>query len=214
MRESIRRLVHICADTLPISEPIYEFGALQVPGQEGFADLRPLFPGRTYIGADIRSGPGVEVILDLHDIDLPSESAGAVLFLDTLEHVEFARKAVDELHRILKPNGVLIMTSVMNFPIHDYPQDYWRFTPEAFRSLLKRFPSSFVTYAGDTNFPHTVVGIGIKGSVSADAMREFTRRCELWKESWSNSGTRGWKAIVKLLAPPILFTVYKKLHGR
>jgi hypothetical protein len=38
MRESIKEFVKICAETLPIIEPIYEFGSLQVPGQEGFAD--------------------------------------------------------------------------------------------------------------------------------------------------------------------------------
>jgi hypothetical protein len=46
MRESIKQFVEIVADMLPILEPIYEFGALQVPGQEGFADLRPIFAGK------------------------------------------------------------------------------------------------------------------------------------------------------------------------
>lgn len=43
MRESIKEFVKIIADTLPIVEPIYEFGLLQVPGQESFAYLRPIF---------------------------------------------------------------------------------------------------------------------------------------------------------------------------
>jgi hypothetical protein len=63
MRESIKQFVKIAADTLPILEPIYEFGALQVPGQEGFADLRPIFAGKEYVGCDMREGPGVDRIL-------------------------------------------------------------------------------------------------------------------------------------------------------
>ncbi|MFQ5929050.1 MAG: methyltransferase domain-containing protein, partial [Acidobacteriota bacterium] len=102
MRESIKHFVKICAESLPISDPVYEFGSLQVPGQEDFADLRPLFPSKKYVGADMRDGPGVDTILDLHDINLPSESVGTVLMLDTLEHVEFPRKAVEEIYRILK----------------------------------------------------------------------------------------------------------------
>ena len=43
MRESIKQYVETVAETMPIAEPIYEFGSLQVPGQEGFANLRPLF---------------------------------------------------------------------------------------------------------------------------------------------------------------------------
>lgn len=162
MRESIRQFVRICAETLPISEPVYEFGSLQVPGQEGFANLRPLFSGKKYVGADMRQGPGVDLILNLHDIKIPSESVGTVIIMDTLEHVEFPRKAIEEVHRILKPNGTLIISSVMKFPIHDYPYDYWRFTPEAFKSLLRPFNSRFVDFAGESVFPHTIVGIGIK----------------------------------------------------
>jgi hypothetical protein len=58
----------------------------------------------------------------------------------------------------------VVLSSVMNFPIHDYPYDYWRFTPEAFKSILKPFSSAFVGFAGTDDFPHTVVGIGFKGA--------------------------------------------------
>lgn len=179
MRQSIKDFVSIAAASLPIHEPIYEFGALQVPGQEGFADLRPLFPGREYVGADVRAGLGVDVLLDLHDIDLPAESVGTVLCLDTLEHVEYPHRALEEIHRILKPAGLAVISSVMNFQIHDYPQDYWRFTPEAFRSILKPFVGSFVGFAGDEGFPHTIVGIGFKGPVTR--LAEFLSRYEDWR---------------------------------
>lgn len=68
MRQSIKDFVSIVADELQIKESIYEFGSLQVAGQESFADLRPLFPGLEYVGADMREGPGVDKILNLHDI--------------------------------------------------------------------------------------------------------------------------------------------------
>ena len=213
MRESIKQFVKICVETLPISEPIYEFGSLQVPGQEGFADLRPLFPGRKYVGADIREGPGVDVILNLHHIDLPSESAGTVLILDTLEHVEFLRKAIKETQRILRSDGILIISSVMNFPIHDYPDDYWRFTPEAFKSLLKPFASSFVDFAGESNFPHTVIGIGFKGPISENTMNKFTKRLGHWKKHWSNPLKSDWRALIKLIIPPIFLTIRRKIRA-
>lgn len=165
MRKTIKDLVSIVASIFPIEEPIYEFGSLQVKGQEGFADLRPLFPGKEYVGADMRDGIGVDKILNLHKIDLPLESVGTVICLDTLEHVEYPHKALEEIHRVLKPNGIVLISSVMLWPIHDYPYDYWRFTPEAFRSLLKPFRVLFVGYAGKEDFPHTVIGMGCKGEV-------------------------------------------------
>ncbi len=132
-------------------------------GQEGFADLRPLFPGKTYIGADVREGPGVDRILDLHQIDLPDASVGLVLVIDTLEHVEFPQRAMEEIRRIVWPGGLVVITSVMDFPIHDYPSDYWWFTPDGLRSLLQFLPGSLVEHAGDPMSPHTVVGLGLNG---------------------------------------------------
>jgi SAM-dependent methyltransferase len=163
MRNSIKAFVEVCSKTLPIQEPIYEFGSMQVKGQEGFADLRSFFKGRDYVGADMRTGPGVDVSLNLHNIDLPSQSAGTCISCDTFEHVEYPRKAISELHRILKPDGFLILTSVMLFPIHSYPNDYWRFTPEGLKSLLSPFESSYIDYNGDAKNPHTVIGVARKG---------------------------------------------------
>jgi ubiquinone/menaquinone biosynthesis C-methylase UbiE len=187
MRELIKEFVKIVAEILPVSEPIYDFGALQTPGQEGFADLRPVFPGKKYIGCDLREGPGVDLILNFQNVELPSESAGTVLSLDTLEHVEFPRKAMNEAYRILKPDGILIISSVMNFSIHDYPYDYWRFTPEGFKSLLKAFPSSIVDFAGEENFPHTVIGIGFKKKISEKNLDSLKKKFEVWKNTWNIS---------------------------
>lgn len=211
MRESIKQFVRICVETLPIPEPVYEFGSLQVPEQDAFADLRPLFPGKKYVGADMRQGPGVDVILNLHDINLLSESVGTVLLIDTIEHVEYPRNAIEEVYRILKPNGIIIISSVMNFPIHDYPYDYWRFTPEAFRSLLKHFTSSFVDFAGESYFPHTVVGVGFKGNNLSD-MAKFFENLKLWKEYWSNplkGGAHDLIGLAKTVAPPIIFRIFQ-----
>ena len=103
---------------------------------------------------------------------------GTVLLMDTIEHVEFIRKAINEIYRILKENGILIMSSHMEFPIHDFPNDYWRFTPEGFKSLLKNFKMSFVNFKGKENFPHTVIGIGFKSKINID---NFIERFENWK---------------------------------
>jgi len=187
MRPSIKKFVKICAETLPIQEPIYEFGSMQVPGQEGFADLRPYFPNRKYIGADMSSGLGVDVVLNLHNIDLPSESVGTVISCDTFEHVEYPRKALSELYRILKPGGILIISSVMLYNIHAAPNDYWRFTPEGFKSLLSEFDFSYVDWNGKEENPHTVIGVGIKKEFSFDKLisRRDEWRCVQDISSWN-----------------------------
>ncbi len=206
MRQNIKDFASIVSTTLPIIEPIYEFGSFQVPKQIGFADLRPLFHNKKYIGCDMREGPGVDKILNLHAIDLTSESVGVVLCFDTLEHVEYPRKALKEIHRILKPNGIAVISSVMNFPIHDYPHDYWRFTPEAFKSILKPFSNSFVGFQGNKNFPHTVVGIGIKGDMPP--LTEFTEKYTVWQKDDNKS----IRQLVLKLTPPILLPIIAGLY--
>ncbi len=210
MRELIKDFVRICTKTLPLEGPVYEFGSLQVPGQVGFADLRPLFPGTPYVGSDMREGPGVDTILDLHDIALPADSVGTVLVMDTLEHVAFPHRAVAEVHRIIRPDGIAIISSVMQMRIHDYPHDYWRFTPEGFKVLLEPFAEAIVSYAGTEAFPHTVVGIGFKGRVPARepltvALTEWQRRWQFadresvlakWTTKLKKSCRKRWHAIV------------------
>jgi SAM-dependent methyltransferase len=201
MRQNIKNFVQIISKTLPIAEPIYEFGSLQVDDQKSFADLRPLFPQKIYIGCDMRQGQGVDKILNLHDVELPSESAGLVLCFDTLEHVEYPHKALEEIHRILKKNGIAVISSVMNFPIHDYPYDYWRFTPEAFKSILKPFPNSFVGFQGNKHFPHTIIGIGFKGEIPL--LKDFTQAYYKWcKSDWKSI-----RQIVITLSPPVFLPI-------
>lgn len=202
MREIILSFVELCSRTLEIPEPIYEFGALQAPGQEKIADLRGFFPGRKYIGADMRPGPGVDVLLNLHEIDLPDASVGTVLFFDTIEHVEFPRKAMAELHRVLHPGGLILMSSVMDFPIHGFPNDYWRFTPEGLRSMLMDFNTSHTAFAGAPYQPHTVVGIGIKAGERENLSAPIEDIFRKWRSDWDDPLTGqiecGWKPLVKL----------------
>ena len=163
MRKPIWNYVKLTIETLPVSEPIYEFGAYQVAEAPENCDLRPLLQGKQYVGCDMRAGPGVDKVLNLHQIDLPDNSVGTVFLMDTLEHVEYPHQAMAEIHRILKPDGLVIMSSVLDFFIHATPNDFWRFTPDGFRSLLKKFQHSHVGYYGRDIFPHTLVGIGHKG---------------------------------------------------
>jgi SAM-dependent methyltransferase len=179
MRQNIKDFIELASKTLPIVEPIYEFGSLQVPEQLGFADLRPYFSGKEYVGCDMRKGSGVDRILNLHDIELDPESVGTVICMETLEHVENPYQAVNEIYRILKTNGIAIISSTMNANIHNHPSDYWRFTPEGFKVILKPFPATFIGTQGYLKNPHTIIGLGFKGIVPS--LVDFNLRYAEWK---------------------------------
>ncbi len=162
MRQSVKDYLAKILSRFPILDPIYEIGSYRVEGQEEFADLRPFFPGRVYVGCDMRAGLGVDRVENVHSLRMKNNSIGTVLIFDTLEHVENVHRAMKEIHRVLVPGGMVIMSSVMNFPIHDYPSDYWRFTPKAFELLLKEFSSSEVEFDGNAQFPEGIYAFGIK----------------------------------------------------
>ncbi|OCC14270.1 Glycosyltransferase [Dissulfuribacter thermophilus] len=167
MRDNIKALVAWIHERLRLNGYVIEVGAYQVEGQEGYADLRPYFNGLKYIGIDMRIGPGVDCIQDVHSLGLRDHVASYVLCLDTLEHVKDPIRAVKELERLVANPGVLVLSSVMDFPIHDHPSDYWRFTPQAFFEMVKGFEQKRVFFQGDPLKPHTVIAIGAKG-VSLD----------------------------------------------
>jgi len=168
MRDHTKQFVRHAAEAFDCPGPVYEFGSFQVEGQEQYADLRSLFPGKKYVGCDMRPGLGVDLVQDVSAMTLPSESAGTILCIETFEHVFEVRRAFDEVFRVLKPGGLFIITSPLNFRIHAYPDDYWRMTPTCLRRLLGPYDAKMCGFQGYDKFPHTVMAVSRKAPVEND----------------------------------------------
>ena len=186
MREDIRAFVGAVSRVLPVLQPVVEIGAYQVPGQEGLADLRSLFPGKEYLGCDIVTGPGVDRIEDLHRLSFADGSVGTLIVVETLEHVADPYVAVREIERVLRPGGVVIITAPFNFPIHHMP-DYTRFTPEGMARLLGGFAAQAVFAEGDAQSPHTVCAVALKSPSDMDTVA-FEMMAVRLQNAW-NLGT-------------------------
>jgi SAM-dependent methyltransferase len=162
--------------------PILEVGSYQVPGQERLAELRPLFPGRDYTGLDSRPGPGVDVVGDVEDLPYPDGSIGTVLALSTFEHVPHFWHAFDEVHRVLRRDGALLVTCPFYFHLHAHPNDYWRFSPEALALLLKRYPSKIIGWHGPASRPANVWAIAFREGRPPITPTEYHRYQQLLRE--------------------------------
>jgi SAM-dependent methyltransferase len=182
MRPAVLEFARDVAEQLPMAEPLVEIGARAAEGQEGVADLRGIFGATDHVGCDIQEGPGVDRIEDVHALSFADGSVGTVICLETLEHVADPLRAVQEMHRVLRPGGVLAISSLMFFPIHAHPWDYWRFTPEGFELLLRPFESRYVAAQGWDLMPEGVFGIGVKGPADLGPARlpRTTHIAEQW----------------------------------
>lgn len=77
---------------------------------------------------------------DITALDMADNSLDAIVCAEVFEHCADPFAAVRELYRVLKPGGLLLITSPFIWPDHhcaDYP-DYWRFTWQAWELLLTK----------------------------------------------------------------------------
>lgn len=91
-----------------------------------------------YLSLDVTpdSEPDI-LVMPVEQWQIESESFDAVICTQVLEHVAQPEQLLHEIHRILKPNGVIILTIPFIYHEHDSPNDYWRWTKEGISNLLK-----------------------------------------------------------------------------
>lgn len=103
----------------------------------GNSSYNRFFPNR--IAVDIDPARKPDIIGDAHNLPFKDGEVEAVLSTDVCEHLKDPVKAVSEMHRVLKPGGLVIFCTRFIFPIHDAPNDFWRFTKYGMRELFKNF---------------------------------------------------------------------------
>jgi SAM-dependent methyltransferase len=91
------------------------------------------------VTVDAFSGPGVDVVGDIHHLPIPDNSFDCAFCTGTLEHVRDPVQAVRELYRIVKPGGLVHIDVPFIQGYHPDPVDYWRFTLEGLRLLCREF---------------------------------------------------------------------------
>lgn len=106
-------------------------------------------PWRSLFAAAASRYRGIEVPHSLSgspDVDawasalaLPFRTASfdTVLSLEVLEHLPEPHTAMAEAARVLSPGGHLILVTPFNWPLHEEPHDYFRFTHYGLRHLAQ-----------------------------------------------------------------------------
>jgi SAM-dependent methyltransferase len=175
MNQFLHGVARAVAETFDLPGPILEIGSQQIPGQEEIGNLRPLFGDKVYVGLDARAGPGVDLVADVEALPQADGSVGTVIAMNTLEHVPRFWRGLEEIHRVLRPDGVLVVSCPFYFHLHSYPSDYWRFSPEALEWLLRPYPSKILGRHGPAKRPAGVWAVAFREGRPAVTATEFER---------------------------------------
>ena len=86
---------------------------------------------------DIQRGP--EVVGDVCEPHFQPESFDIVVMCEVLEHVHSPHIALEQIRKILRPGGRLILSVPFILGIHEAPFDYYRYTRHGLEFLLRRY---------------------------------------------------------------------------
>lgn len=130
MHDTAYRIGGLVINTyLPATQArILEIGALDVNGSLRDHSL----PNTEYVGLDFEAGKGVDhVITGLNDWNVPDDYFDLVIASSVFEHDPTYWKTFITMCRKAKQGGFVYISAPSNGTVHRYPQDYWRFYPDA-----------------------------------------------------------------------------------
>jgi len=128
MRVSNIELVERIKEEHSLPEPVYDIGG-------GDSKSMWYFP---VVSVDM--GGNVDIRANCMDMpQIKDGVAGSVITTDTFEHLQDPFKAIKEIHRIMKPGGILVLSTVFLWDYHKVPEDYFRFSVPALEYLCKDF---------------------------------------------------------------------------
>jgi SAM-dependent methyltransferase len=105
----------------------------------GNKPYRDLFDDCEYNGMDYSdTGAEPDIIGSAMEMPFEDESYDLVFSTQVIEHLTEPQQMVNECYRVLKPKGVLILTGPFYWPLHEIPNDFYRFSRYGFENLLNK----------------------------------------------------------------------------
>src|SRR5262245_45993460 len=105
VRDFLRRLKSAVPERFRHAK-VLEVGSYDVNGSP-----REFFEDCNYTGCDWRPGPGVDLVAFAHQLTFPDQSFDVVVSTECLEHDPHWRETIVAMRRMLKEDGLLIVTA-------------------------------------------------------------------------------------------------------
>ena len=108
----------------------------------GDRPYKPLFVGHVgrYLGADIDINPTADILIDRTTgrVDAADAQFDVLLSTQVLEHVTDPATYLQEAHRLLQKDGLLILSTHGYWIYHPDPTDFWRWTRDGLEKTIAR----------------------------------------------------------------------------
>lgn len=114
---------------------------LVVGGGTASDGIRELYeaPDVDTVGFDVYASPLTQFVADAHAVPLADGSFDGVWIQAVLEHVVDPYRVVDEVHRVLRPGGLVLSEMPFMQQVHEGTYDFVRLTERGHRWLFRRF---------------------------------------------------------------------------
>lgn len=160
-------------------------GSILDLGGNSDSDYHALIGGEhTFTSVNINPQYGCDMVFDIQKpFPLAGGQFDAVLSLNVLEHIYKFNNVLAEASRVLRKNGLLILSVPFMHHIHGSPDDYFRYTRSALEEMLteNKFGDIMIEEIGSGlfsllyqssagMFPNFLKGIFKGLSISADAV--------------------------------------------
>lgn len=175
---NIRRLIYknIKKHSFILDGKVLDFGC-------GSKPYKHIFPNATeYIGVDyLIEGrtENIDVIDFYYDgkrIPFEDNTFDGILCTEVLEHVFNVEEVINELNRVLKPNGKAIITTPFMWEEHEMPYDFARYTTPALKHLYTKNGFKIIANRKSGNTVYVIFQFGLNYVKNILPQNKFVRQ--------------------------------------
>lgn len=135
-----------------------------------------------YIGLDIDTALEYDKAVkpdytwDGNNIPFENNSYDVILATEVLEHCPNPTSIISEMYRVLKKDGIILITVPFLWPLHEVPYDEYRYTPFALKRIFKDagFQNITINAGGGWNASLAqMLGLWVKRSGLSSKKKKF-----------------------------------------
>lgn len=141
-----------------------------------------------------------DFLSELPTISAPTGSIDTIISFSVLEHVSEPFETLKEFKRVLKDNGIFIISVPQYWHLHEEPHDYLRFTKHVLKEKMTKLGFEIV-HLKELGKSFAVVGQAFCNALILQFELEHVKNILNW--------FRGNKAVETQLTTSLLYAIYK-----